>query len=187
MRHPFEPVARFLWIYAVGMLAFASMTSVMALYLGAEFGLDEKTIGYVFLYVGVLSFVMRSLLLGPIVDRIGESWAMRIGTLLLIVGLLLYPLPRTHRAAGPGDSAGPDRYGAALSRDDLAHVAALGSRASSARPWGSRRPSPVWPGWWRRCSPRPRFSGWATAGRFISPEATLRLVGLMALRLPPAR
>ena len=95
VRHPFEPVARFLWIYAVGMLAFASMTSVMALYLGAEFGLNEKTIGYVFLYVGVLSFVMRSLLLGPIVDRIGESWAMRFGTLLLIVGLLLYPLPRT--------------------------------------------------------------------------------------------
>ena len=37
---------------------------------------------------------MRSLLLGPIVDRIGESWAMRIGTLLLIAGLVLYPLPR---------------------------------------------------------------------------------------------
>ena len=95
VRHPFDPVARFLWIYAVGMLAFSSMTSVMALYLGAEFALDEKTIGYVFLYVGVLSFVMRSLLLGPIVDRIGESWAMRIGTLLLITGLLLYPLPRS--------------------------------------------------------------------------------------------
>jgi len=79
----------------VGMLAFASMTSVIALYLGAEFGLDEKTIGYVFLYIGVLSFVMRSLLLGPIVDRIGESWAMRIGTLLLIAGLVLYPVPHT--------------------------------------------------------------------------------------------
>ena len=95
VRHPLDPVARFIWIYAVGMLAFASMTSVIALYLGAEFGLDEKTIGYVFLYIGVLSFVMRSLLLGPIVDRIGESWAMRIGTLLLIAGLVLYPVPHT--------------------------------------------------------------------------------------------
>ena len=71
------------------------MTSVIALYLGAEFGLDEKTIGYDFSYIGVLSFVMRSLLLGPIVDRIGESWAMRVGTLLLVAGLMLYPLPRT--------------------------------------------------------------------------------------------
>ena len=95
VRHPLDPVARLIWIYAVGMLAFSSMTSVIALYLGAEFGLDEKTIGYVFLYIGVLSFVMRSLLLGPIVDRIGESWAMRIGTLLLIAGLFAYPLPRS--------------------------------------------------------------------------------------------
>jgi multidrug resistance protein len=95
LRHPTTVIGRLLWIYGVGMLAFASMTSVMALYLGAEFGIDEKTIGYIFLYVGVLSFVMRSLLLGPIVDRIGETWAMRIGTMLLVIGLALYPLPRS--------------------------------------------------------------------------------------------
>jgi MFS family permease len=94
LRHPSTPIGRLLWIYGVGMLAFASMTSVLALYLGAEFGIDETTIGYIFLYVGVLSFVMRSLLLGPIVDRIGEAWAMRIGTVLLVVGLVLYPRPR---------------------------------------------------------------------------------------------
>lgn len=95
VRHPLDTVARFIWIYAIGMLAFSSMTSVIALYLGAEFGLDEKTIGYVFLYIGVLSFVMRSLFLGPIIDRIGEIWAMRLGTLLLIAGLMTYPLPHT--------------------------------------------------------------------------------------------
>jgi multidrug resistance protein len=94
LRHPTTPIARLLWIYGVGMIAFASMTSVLALYLGAEFGINEKTIGYIFLYVGILSFVMRSLLLGPIVDRIGETWAMRIGTVLLVLGLALYPLPR---------------------------------------------------------------------------------------------
>ena len=94
LRHPTTAIGRLLWIYGVGMLAFASMTSVMALYLGAEFGVNETTIGYVFLYVGVLSFVMRSVLLGPIVDRIGETWAMRIGTVLLVLGLALYPLPR---------------------------------------------------------------------------------------------
>ena len=94
LRHPRTSVSRLLWIYGVGMLAFASMTSVMALYLGAEFGIDETTIGYIFLYVGVLSFVMRSVLLGPIVDRIGETWAMRIGTVLLVLGLALYPVPR---------------------------------------------------------------------------------------------
>lgn len=94
LRHPATPIGRLLWIYGVGMIAFSSMTSIMALYLGAEFGINETTIGYIFLYVGILSFVMRSLLLGPIVDRIGEAWAMRFGTGLLVLGLALYPLPR---------------------------------------------------------------------------------------------
>lgn len=93
LRHPGTELARLLWIYGIGMLAFSSMTSILALYLGAEFGLDETTIGPIFTYIGVLSFVMRSLLLGPIVDRLGEAWTMRAGTLLLVLGLMLYPLP----------------------------------------------------------------------------------------------
>jgi multidrug resistance protein len=47
LRHPGSPIGRLLWIYGVGMIAFSSNTSIMALYLGAEFGIDEKTIGYV--------------------------------------------------------------------------------------------------------------------------------------------
>lgn len=90
-RRPGTPVARLIWIYAVGMLAFTCLTSVLPLFLGAEYGVTEKTIGYFFLYVGALSLVMRSIFLGPIVDRIGEAWAMRIGCACLIVGLLLYP------------------------------------------------------------------------------------------------
>ena len=88
-------MSRLVWIYGIGMLAFSAMTSVLALYLGAEFGLTEKTIGWIFAYVGALSLVMRSLLLGPIVDRLGESWTMRSGALLLATGLLLYPIPQS--------------------------------------------------------------------------------------------
>jgi multidrug resistance protein len=94
VRHPTQPVSRLIWIYGVGMLAFASMTSVLALYLGAEFRLTEATIGPIFAYIGALSLVMRSLLLGPIVDRLGELWTMRTGTALLALGLVLYPTPR---------------------------------------------------------------------------------------------
>jgi MFS family permease len=93
VRHPTLLVSRLIWIYGIGMIAFSAMTSVLALYLQAEFGLTEKTIGPIFAYVGVLSLVMRSLLLGPIVDRLGESWTMRTGTLVLAAGLLLYPTP----------------------------------------------------------------------------------------------
>lgn len=91
VRHPKGAVPRLIWIYAAGMLGFTAMTAVLAIYLGAEFGFTEKTIGYVFLYVSTLSLVMRSLLLGPIVHRIGETGAMRAGTITLTLGLVLYP------------------------------------------------------------------------------------------------
>ena len=95
LRHPGTPLSRLLWIYGIGMVAFASQTSVLALYLGAEFGLDERSIGPIFTYIGTLSFVMRSVLLGPIVDRLGELWTMRLGTVLLALGLWLYPTPES--------------------------------------------------------------------------------------------
>lgn len=91
VRHPRGPVPKLTWIYAAGMLGFTSMTSVLALYLGEVFCFTEETIGYVFLYVSTLSLVMRSVLLGPIVHRIGETGAMRVGTIILFLGLVLNP------------------------------------------------------------------------------------------------
>lgn len=95
LRHPGTPLARLLWIYGIGMVAFSSQTAVLALYLGAEFRLDERSIGPIFTYIGILSFVMRSMLLGPVVNRLGEVWTMRLGTITLAVGLWLYPTPET--------------------------------------------------------------------------------------------
>lgn len=92
IRHPKGTVQRLTLIYASAMLANAAMTAVLALYLGAEFGITERNIGYVFLYVGVFSVAMRSALIGPIVDRIGETWSMRAGTACLILGLISFPL-----------------------------------------------------------------------------------------------
>ena len=40
-----------------------------------------------------MTFVMRSVLLGPVVHRLGELWTMRLGTIALTVGLWLYPVP----------------------------------------------------------------------------------------------
>src|SRR5947207_1732322 len=92
LRNPTGGVQRLTLIYAVAMLAFSCLSSVLALYLSAEFGITEKTIGYVFLYVGVFSVLMRSALIGPIVDRIGEPWSIRAGAATLILCLLAYPL-----------------------------------------------------------------------------------------------
>jgi MFS family permease len=79
------------WIYGAGMLAFSLFTSVLALWLHEHFAVTEAGIGYFFVYTGLLSLVMRSLLLGPVVDRLGEGGAIRLGTLVLATGLVLIP------------------------------------------------------------------------------------------------
>ena len=90
--HPSGAAERLIWIYGVGMLAFTLLTSILALWLHARFGVNVGTIGYFYMYYGLLSFVMRSVFLGPVVERIGEIGALRLGTILLAVGMLLYPL-----------------------------------------------------------------------------------------------
>ncbi len=88
--HPARPVSRLIWIYGTGMFAFSCLTSVLALFLDVRFGVTEETIGYFYSYVGALSFLMRSLFLGPVVSRFGETRTMRAGTAILVAGLLLY-------------------------------------------------------------------------------------------------
>ncbi|MDH4131683.1 MAG: MFS transporter [Gemmatimonadota bacterium] len=95
VRHPGRPVSRYIWIYGVGMLAFSCVTAVLALFLDARFGVTERTIGYFFTYVGALSLIMRSLFLGPIVERVGETRTMRAGTVALVLGLLAYTVAPT--------------------------------------------------------------------------------------------
>ena len=82
---------RFVWIYGIGMLAFSTFTSLIALYLMAEHGVTEVTIGYFFTYIGILNILMRLVLLGPVVERVGETRAMRFGAAALILGMLAYP------------------------------------------------------------------------------------------------
>jgi MFS family permease len=88
---PRSAVPRLIWIYGAGMLGFTAMTAVLALFLQREFGVTEETIGNFFFYVGLIGVVMRLILLGPIVRKVGEIGAMRIGTITLTIGLALYP------------------------------------------------------------------------------------------------
>jgi len=92
VRHPAGTAARLIWIYGAGMLAFSMLTSNLALWLAARFDVTEKTIGYFFVYSGFLSLVLRSLMLGPVIKRIGETRAVRAGAMIVGLGLLLYPL-----------------------------------------------------------------------------------------------
>jgi len=94
LRHPGREASELIWIYAVAMTAFSSMTSILAIFLRARFGLDEAHIGYIFPILGAVSVFMRAGILGTLVSRFGEVRLMRAGALFLAVGLAAFPLPK---------------------------------------------------------------------------------------------
>ena len=85
--HSDEPASRLIWIYAIAMGAFQGATSMLALFLNVRFAVTEKTIGFFFTYVGVISVLTRALILGRMVDRYGEAKLSRFGSTLLAVGI----------------------------------------------------------------------------------------------------
>ncbi len=89
--HPTRPLPRLVWIYTFGMMSFMAMNGIFALYLERVFGINERSIGWFFMYVGGVSLIMRSLFLGPAVARLGERKAMRVGALGVALGMALVP------------------------------------------------------------------------------------------------
>lgn len=93
LRQPATPAHRVIWIYVVGMLALNVVVGVLALYLKDTFGISAKTIGYFFPIFGVVGVLMRATLVGWFNARFGEIRTMQIGTVSLLGGLALMPLP----------------------------------------------------------------------------------------------
>jgi len=93
IRRPRDEISRLTWIYAAGMLGFMSETAVLALYLAADFGVTEESIFIFFVYVGGIGVIMRALLLGKLVDWLGEVRLMRVGAAILALGLIVIPIP----------------------------------------------------------------------------------------------
>ncbi len=93
LRHPTADTSQLIWIYATAMMAFGSMTAVLGLYLMERFGMDESNIGYIFLYLGALSVIMRAGLLGRLITALGEVKLMRAGALFICAGLSLMAFP----------------------------------------------------------------------------------------------
>jgi MFS family permease len=89
-----EPSSRLIWIYAISIGAFQGSFSVLALFLNVRFQVTEHTIGYFFMYVGSISVFARVLLLGRMVDWLGEAKLSRLGIVLLAAGVAGMPLSR---------------------------------------------------------------------------------------------
>ena len=90
--HSRDTSSRLIWIYAIAMGAYQGSFSVLALFLNARFQVTEHTIGYFFMYIGSISVFTRVLLLGRMVDWLGEAKLSRLGLLLLALGVLGMPL-----------------------------------------------------------------------------------------------
>ncbi|MDX6531037.1 MAG: hypothetical protein QOH41_3327 [Blastocatellia bacterium] len=93
--HSGEPASRLIWIYAIAIGAFQGSFTVLALFLNARFHVTKETIGYFFMYVGSISVFARVLLLGRMVDWLGEAKLSRLGIVLLAGGVLGMPLSRS--------------------------------------------------------------------------------------------
>lgn len=94
LSHSGEPSSRLILIYAISIGAFQGSFSVLALFLNDRFQVTEQTIGYFFMYIGSISVFTRVLLLGRMVDWLGEAKLSRLGLLLLAAGVGGMPLSR---------------------------------------------------------------------------------------------
>ncbi len=87
-----EPASRLILTYAIAIGAFQGVNTVLALFLNDRFQVNERTIGFFFMYIGAISVFTRVLLLGRLVDRLGEARLSRLGIVLLAAGLVGMPL-----------------------------------------------------------------------------------------------
>ena len=94
LTHSSEPASRLILIYAIAIGAFQGTFSVLAFFLNARFQVTAQTIGYFFMYTGSISVFARVLLLGRVVDRLGEAALSRLGLVLLGTGVIGMPLSK---------------------------------------------------------------------------------------------
>jgi multidrug resistance protein len=89
LRSPLDPASRLIWIYAIAIGAFYGTVPVLPLLLADRLAVTETTIGYFIMYLGGMGLVIRSTILGPMVERLGEIRLCRLGLALLATGLAL--------------------------------------------------------------------------------------------------
>ncbi|UCC70948.1 MAG: MFS transporter [Gemmatimonadota bacterium] len=179
------PLGRMIAIYFLGIGAFASMTAIFPLYLGARFAIDESTVGYVFVYVGSVSVLVRGVAVGKLVRRFGEPRVSRFGAVMLGLGLgvgaiadtyLLLALALTLVAAGTGTLFPP--LAALISRSSAPEV--QGSTLGINQFFGgvARVVGPLWGA--------AVFDAYGPGAPFLTAALVVAIAFLVALGLRPA-
>jgi MFS family permease len=83
-----EPAPRLIWIYTIAIGAFYGTIQTVPLLLSDRLGVTERTVGYFVMYLGGMGVVVRALVLGRAVDRLGEARLARLGIVILAAGLM---------------------------------------------------------------------------------------------------
>jgi MFS family permease len=87
LSHWHEPASRLIWIYTIAIGAFYGTIQVVPLLLMNRLDVTERNIGYFVMYLGGVGVVVRTLLLGRMVELLGEARLSRLGLVLLAMGL----------------------------------------------------------------------------------------------------
>lgn len=82
-----EPASRLIWLYAIGIGAFYGTIQIAPLLLAERLAVTEENVGYFVMYLGGMGVLVRTLVLGRMVDRLGEARLSALGIVLLAAGL----------------------------------------------------------------------------------------------------
>ncbi len=92
-----DGIGRFMLLTFVFVVAFSMMQVTAALFWVEEFGLSEKHVGYMFLYIGVMAAVIQGGLIGKFNLWFGEQKLLITGAVFMMFGLTLMPFaPKSH-------------------------------------------------------------------------------------------
>jgi len=97
-----EPAPRLIWIYTIAIGAFYGTIQTAPLLLSSRFGATEQNIGYFVMYLGGMGVLVRTLILGRMVDWLGEARLSRLGLVLLAFGLASAGLAHGYGLLGLG-------------------------------------------------------------------------------------
>lgn len=87
--HWHEPAPRLIWLYTIAIGAFYGTIQISPLLLIERFAITEDTVGYFVMYLGGMGVIIRSVILGRMVDLLGEARLARLGIVVLAAGLAL--------------------------------------------------------------------------------------------------
>jgi multidrug resistance protein len=96
LAHPGEPAPRLIWIYTIAIGAFYGMAPTLPLVLQRYLPITESNVGYFVMYLGGMGFVVRSAILGRMIEWLGEAQLARLGLVILGVGLALVAAIRSY-------------------------------------------------------------------------------------------